>query len=512
MRRQWRVIAAGVALGGLLATGYLNVTPATTTATADVNITVISTDPFSSSRQASSILDDATEIQIARSYPVADAAARSIGEGTTAAEVRQATSVRASDGASVVYVSYTAATAAEATTGADQVALAYLAYRSSQADLKRNAILAGVANARNDLRDQLIAASQRSEEAAAGSAESSQAASDRDLITIELNNLLGQKSNLEQVDTSGGSVLTEAAQNPVVTAPQNLRVIATGLLAGGVLGLIAAFPFNFFDRRMRNGREVGRATQAPVLAEITARLASIPEHGATAELLRAARERMLSAIPGTVRVIAVIDDTSGLQPSDVPVNLALSFAQGGHPVELLLPETTLQLQGFLRSRLGLTESTRKEPAKGAANTAGANRGEPSPMLRSTHTPALSVVFPADSRGGAGPDPQLALSVRDRLAAAQPGTLHFLVLRSTAPRSSLLAAGRLCDAAVVVAAAGHSTVDRVNEIVAESTQFDKLFLGTILVPEKRSIVLTPDPPARFQPVSIDVPIMRASLVE
>jgi hypothetical protein len=259
-----------------------------------------------------------------------------------------------------------------------------------------------------------------------------------------------------------------------------------------------------------------------VLATITARAASIPEQGTTMELLRTARERILSTVPGTIRVITVIDDTAGEQASDIPVNLALVFAQAGQPVELLLPGATTRMQGLLRSHLDLTESTRTEssrtdhnraePHRNGTNRNGANRSEPTVVLRSAQTPALSVFFPAEARNGTNADPQLSRSVEARLATAQPDILHFLVLRSTAPRSSLLAAGRLGDATVVVAAAGHSTVDRISEIMTEADQLDKLFLGTIIVPAKRSIMLTPEPPARFQPVSIDVPIMRPSLVE
>jgi hypothetical protein len=245
------------------------------------------------------------------------------------------------------------------------------------------------------------------------------------------------------------------------------------------------------------------------------------------ELLRTARERILSTVPGTIRVITVIDDTAGVQASDIPVNLALVFAQAGHPVELLLPSATTRMQGLLRSHLDLAESTRAESTRAestrtdqnrsesnrnGANRTGANRSEPTVVLRSTQTPALTVFFPAEARNGTNADPQLSRAVEARLATAQPDILHFLVLRSTAPRSSLLAAGRLGDATVVVAAAGHSTVDRISEIMTEADQLDKMFLGTIIVPVKRSIMLTPDPPARFQPVSIDVPIMRPSLVE
>ena len=471
LRRQWLAIVGGVVLGALAAGTFLVIIPSTATATADVTINIISTEPFNASKQASGLLDGTTETQIATSYSVAKDAAKQIGSGVTAAEVRRNVEIDAVTGASVVHIAFTSPTASGAHIGADAIADAYLAYRTAQAQTKLNAILQGIEARRTELGADLADANSRISSSVPRSAEANQATSDSDLILIELNTLLTQKSVLSQIDTAGGSILTTASQNDIAMNPDTTQTLGAGLLAGGVLGLIAAFAINPRDRRMRNALEVSRATNFPVLADIRSKNASIPESRGTLELLRTARERILTDLPINARVIAIFDDTGGRFPSDIPINLAVVLAQSGLTTHLILARSSDVLSTTLHTNLDLIEPSSDESGV---------------TYRSRISHNLGVSFPAASGRASDLDLELSKFVRDRVDELRTEELHFLVLDRAAPRSSVLAALRLSEAAIMVIGLHHSRVDGVTDIVTESARLGTAFLGTITVPHERSL--------------------------
>lgn len=459
LRRQWLVVLAGIVLGGLVALVIFTVSPPPVKATAIVNISVISTDPFNTTKQASSLLDGTTETQIATSYTVANDAAKKIGPNTTADKVRRHLTVDSVTGASIVHIAYAAPTSAEARTGADAVAESYLEYRTSRAQAKLDSILLGVEARSTVLGEQVTDANSRISEAEAGTLAANQATSDRDLATIELNAVLAQRGALDQVDTSGGEVITEAARNDIAVQSR-LLLLLIGFLAGGLLGVVAAFVVNRFDHRMRNADEVRRSTDGPVLADVQSVEATIPQDEATLELLRAARERIFADLQQDAQVIAVVDDTPAEQLSDVPVNLALVTATGGVPTTLVLPNASTGLKRALRASLDLTAPIPE------------TNGE---VYQSGRVRELTVSFPSGARPAIGP--------------RRSGELHFVVIGRSASQSTALAALRLSDALVLVAVKHRTRADDAEQIIDEASRLAINFLGTIVVPPNRTVHTT-----------------------
>jgi capsular polysaccharide biosynthesis protein len=452
IRRQWRVVLAAIVLGGLAALGFFTVSPTPVKATAVINLSVISTDPFDTSKQASSLLDGTTETQIATSYAVARDAARELGAGTAPDEVRRRLSVDSETGASIVQITYAAPTSEQARAGADAVAESYLAYRTSRAQAKLDSILQGVKERGTVLGTLLTDANSRISEAAAGTLAANQASSDRDLVTIELNALLAQKGALEQVDTTGGEVITEAARNNVVVQPTLFQLLLIGLLAGGMLGVVGAFAANRFDHRMRNANEVRRVTEAPVLADIHSVDASIPHDEATLELLRAARERIFADLPPAAQVIAIVDDTPEELHADIPVSLALVTAAGGVHTTLTLPNASPDLKRVLGVSLELTDALPEQSGE---------------VFRSERVPELTVSFPSRVGPAIGP--------------CRGGEVRFVVIDRSTSQSSALAALRISDAVLLVAVKHRTRADDAEQIVDEASRLAIKFLGTITVP-------------------------------
>src|SRR5690606_10234565 len=126
LRRQWRLIGLITVIGIVAAAAYLAVTPRHAIATTKLTLNVIMTDPFSSQRPASGLLDASTEAAIASSHVVAERAAEILGASVTATEVRDSYTAELSSSAAVVTLTFTAESAQAAILGADTVAKAYL--------------------------------------------------------------------------------------------------------------------------------------------------------------------------------------------------------------------------------------------------------------------------------------------------------------------------------------------------------------------------------------------------
>ncbi|GAB3616265.1 hypothetical protein GCM10027416_08220 [Okibacterium endophyticum] len=459
VRRQWKVIVASTVLGALIAVVSLLLVGQSYTARTDVNINVISTDPFNAQRSASGLLDGTTEAQIASSHVVAATVADELG--LSAAELRSSLEATVIPDATVIRISMTAPSAREARAGADAIAEAYLAYRSEQAEQRLSGILSRIAERLDDLQEQLVDANSRVSAAVPGSSEANQATSDRDLILIELDSLLAQKTTTESIDTSGGSILTSAGENEVATAPSRTIFLATGVLAGLAVGLLLAFAINAFRHRVRDAGDVARATGIRVLAQIPPEDGSVPATGSVLDAIRVARERILSVSEAAGRVFAVIDDTDGHNVSLAAVNLAASFAEAGQPTRLVVPGASAELETRVSSAVAALEHL--EFIAVADSQAAPDAG------RHVMTDELRGLLDAD--GGRSHD-----------------ALTVLVLPKDSDRSSRVAAARLSDALVLIAELDRSEAGRLETEIDDLLEVGGVFLGALVV--HRSAAETP----------------------
>lgn len=466
LRRQWRVVAGAAAVGLLAAATFLAIWPGTATATTELNISVISTEPFNTQKSSSGLLDDASEAQIARSFVVASQAAKSLGEGLSASEIRKGADVETTSGTSLVRVSFTADNEEQAVSGADAVAAAYIDYRSEHAKQRIQATLDNLNGRLEQLRTQLGTANSSIVNAALGSVEETQAESDRQQISLELESLLTQKNTLESVDTGGGVVLTPAGENEIETNPRRATTLATGLLAGGVVGILLAFPVNRMDRRLRSGPEVSRLTGAPVLAVLDERRTTIPEDGDSADQLRVARERLFGSISRNARSLLIIDDSALSEISSAAINFAVVAAQAERLVELIVPGLTHRQLAEISESLLLEEKR----ATGGVRA----------VYISRRFPALSLFVPTDIADTEQSDLLVTRHVRRTIASPTTDTYYMLVLKSGAHYSSLLAGLRLADNSLLIARAHVSRSDSVAAILAEAKELSAPLVGSIVL--------------------------------
>jgi capsular polysaccharide biosynthesis protein len=459
LRRQWRVIVVMTILGAVAALGYLLVVPMTATASTTLNLNVITTEPFSAQRSASNLLDDATETAIARSHIVASRASDQLKGRVSAAEIRSSSTVTTTSGAAVVTVTYEASSATAAIQGADAVASAYLSYRGEQADQRIGVMVTKLTDRINELNTTLETVNRQLASADPSSVDFAQATTQRQQILTELDGLLSERNGLQSVDTTGGTVLTAAEDNEIAYAPGRTITLLTGLAGGFILGIVAAFAWNPFDRRLRTGAEVSRELNRPVFATVDPRDARIPASGATADSLRVARERMLvDAAPGMA--VLVVDVTHGDRVSATALNLAVVTAQAGYGVSLFVPEGGKDLDAVLRPALVLRDETDGESVSSTV-----------PTLRT-----FAATDVGDERQG---DLLLTAQTHAALEDAGDDSLAFLVLSSQAHPASILAGLRLAQAVVIVTRDFRTTASELRWIREEADGIDTPILGAVV---------------------------------
>ena len=294
--RQRRIVAGGAVGGLVVAAVFLLVAPQTVTATTSLNVNVITTEPFNQQRPASGLLDPQTEADIASSHVVAQGASELLGGALSPAEVRDASEVTAPGGASVVKVAFTGGTQDEAVRGADAVAKAYLAFRSGEAERRIDTMLSSMNDQIEGLNDDLLDANEALVSADPDSTAYAQALSQQQQIQSELDSLLSQRNALTNVDTTGGTILTSARDGRLETHPSRRAALGTGLAGGLVAGIVAAFAWNPFDRRLRRPSDVAAAAGAPRLASLAPRGSAPLPDAEVREEMRVVRERLLGAV------------------------------------------------------------------------------------------------------------------------------------------------------------------------------------------------------------------------
>lgn len=470
LRRRWLVVLLCTLVGLALALAYALLAAPRVTATALVKIDVINSDGFESQRSASTLIDIVTEEQLARSSPVFDAAATALarqGYNVTIADVRRNVDVRVLPDATVATVAYTGATTAEATAGADVVGNAYIDYRTDAAVAKVDRIINKLQKSRDALRAQLVRVNGVLGRAGPNTRQASEALSDRQVLNLQLNTLVSQINTMDGVDTSGGSLVTRAEDNPVAVQPHKRLLAQIGAALGLIVGLIAAFVVQALDRRVADPSSVERAGGGPVLASLGSTAASIPVRPEDEDEIRSVREQVLATLHPEHRVLTVVDLSRAAFSGDVAANLALSIAETGRRVALFLPGRDDEFVQRLSHWVGV-EASRSAQISGVVGS----------VLNIPESYAASTPLLLDQ-----PD-----------VAPNPSRDHTLVVVALAPgasRSLLMATARRGNPVVLVAAQGRTDRNDISGVAEALSSMGAPVVGTVLVSAQRRLAFPPE---------------------
>lgn len=469
LRRRWLTVILTTVLGVALASAYLFAVPPTYTATAEVSISVITSDPFNASRAASGLLDMPGEARVAGSHAVAERAADILGEMTPQA-VRKSIEVTGSADSTTLRISATGDRPDTARRIADVVADQYLDFRSSQADERIARTVQAARDRLADERARLLEATQRLAEAKAGSAEAVQAETDRSLLNFEISSTVDQLTAAQSIDTAGGFIINPAAAAPVDRQPSSSLILATGLLAGLATGLLLAFAVDAFDRRIRTSADVLTSGAGPFVVELPGRSDSIPPSHADLDQLLTLREHLLDRPELRDRrgVVAVVDLSGGGGARQVPLALAMVQARGGTDVHLVALAADRSIFHHAMDRLDLVPAAEHE-----------NYG----TYTATAAPGLTVTMveaPADELGEeALPDAVAKLVDQERQER-----LVVLGLPPGSRQASRYRSMRLADVVLLIAAVRRTPRTALAHASTDIRSLGVGLMGTVLVGRRR----------------------------
>jgi capsular polysaccharide biosynthesis protein len=387
LRRRWLIVLAGAVIGLVGALAYVVVTPKSYTATATVNVVATGADQntnVSNSRTGGTVNLD-TEAQLVTSGAVATIAGKMMHSSLTDYQLSKQISVTVPPNSTVLTISCKTSTAASAATCANDFANAYLQHRSASA---KSALTAQA----NDLQSRISALNKSlgklntsirglPKNSPSRANDAQQATTDRQVLNSlshQVSVITGQASNV-----NGGSVITAAAAPGSPSSPKKSLVLPSGLVAGLLLGLIAAFVWDRRDKRLHSAQDVERLLDIPVMLSLPRKafgrqVALASPRSKTGRAFTELAHTVAASLGEGSHVLLVAGSTPGPGVSVVASNLAAAMART-HPEAVLVcadlrdsvaPELFGLTDGRGLSEVAAGRATVGEVARGPAGVPG----------------------------------------------------------------------------------------------------------------------------------------------
>lgn len=364
------LLALGVLLG-LAGGGYLGlVTADRYLATSEVTVRVPTAEPFEGQRLDRVAMG--SERRTAVSDLVASRAARELDLPAEQAErLTDDLQVTNPPNTEVLRFSYTADDPQRAADRVNAFVTAYLDQRQGQADATVARMVDALEVERVHLEEERARWDDELAELTEGSAAHEEAVAARTALSGRLGEVDSEISSLQALDTTGGTVITEADAPAGRAGPGPVLLLGLGGAVGAGLGLLAAWVRLVFDPRVRSAGDVSRALRAPVLGVLPRAGRAGPDQqlaeGRLAEEYRSVAFRLAydETFAQRRRLLVVAARGSIETPLAAAVNLSASFAEMGR--DALLVEADLRtpsLSDQLRHADGVRPGWASIPGRG----------------------------------------------------------------------------------------------------------------------------------------------------
>lgn len=287
-------------------------------------------------------------------------------------------------------------------------------------------------------------------------------------------------TSISLAQQSGASVIDAASVPGVPFQPKPVRTAALAIAFGGIIGLLAAFLVDFFDRSIRSEEDLKKATGLTVLGVIPklknwksaeARIVTIDEPTSPpAEAYRAFRTAVqYSTFERKLKVLQVTSAKPGDGKTTTSVNLAVACARAGSNVlivdcDLRRPRVheffaTENSVGFTTVMVGASHDEIVQKIEGESH--------------------LSVI----SSGPILPDPSelLAGATAERFVASMRDKYDLVILDSppVLAVADPLVLASYADAIILVASSQQSDRRDVERALEQLSQLDVTMLGVVL---------------------------------
>jgi Mrp family chromosome partitioning ATPase len=450
LRRHWWVITLLVVLGGAGAFGVVQRQPKVYESATSVLVTPtgVSSANAAGGRTSGTINLD-TEAQLVLSTDIATAAQKLLKVSTAPGDLAANVTVTVPANTTVLVITYSAGSPKDAQAGSHAFAIAYLQSRqtTAQADLT-NQISTLDAKVR-EYSASLSQLSSRLSTLAKTDPNRADLTSQVATLTGQINTLTSRENDLATTQVTAGKIINDAAPPIRPTRPSVPLFLASGAMAGLLLGVGLALGRERTDKRVRRAVDVSRRADVPVLSALPARARHraddlYPPHGVAGRAFHRLRNEVLASLTDGepvvgAHVVVVTGTSRGVAATLVAANLAAALARSGSETVLVCAQAPDGLAAT--ALLGVATSP------GLSEVLAGKIGVDSAVQRAPRVPFLRVL----TTGGAGSANGLlqSQSLRDALAKLRTGAEYVVVeAPSTAVGADAQSLASQADAAIV----------------------------------------------------------------
>jgi uncharacterized protein involved in exopolysaccharide biosynthesis/Mrp family chromosome partitioning ATPase len=383
-RRHWWValLATGAGLGaGAAVSGAL---PKVYESTTSVLVQAVDQDVNAQGGRTKGAINLDTEAQLVGSGAVAVKAQQLLRSPASPIELARNVSVEVPANTTVLVIRYSASDPKAAQAGSHAFAEAYLRNREETAQSGLDQQIKTLSLKVRQLTASLTTINTRLAGAKPGSSERSNLESLRNNSQNQLNSLTGRLNELTTTTVGAGSIISDARVPDAPTSPNALLNMATGAMAGLLLGLALAFARERLDRRVRTAADVRDRARINVLAVLDERTTPhfddvLQPYGPGGRVFNRLRNEVLASLTTGDQIIVVTGASRGSAATLVAANLAAALARTGSDVVLIgahLPDSVVDaaplarmlgvaampgLSDLLAGRIGLAKATQRTP-------------------------------------------------------------------------------------------------------------------------------------------------------
>ena len=481
LSRHWWVLLVATGAGLGTGIGVTHTLPKVYESATSVLVQAVGQDANAAGGRTNNTINLDTEAQLVGSGAVAVKAAALLRTSVNPIELAKDVSVEVPANTTVLVVRFEADTPAAAQAGSHAFAEAYLRNREETARYGLDAQIKSLTLKLRQLTTNLTIINTKLAVAKPGSSQRGNLESLRSNSQNQLNSLSGKLNELTTTTVGAGSIISDARLPDTPTSPNGMLNMATGTMAGLMLGLVLAFVRERFDRRLRTVADVRDRARIGVLAALDERTTPhfddvLQPYGPGGRIFNRLRNEVLAALDPGDQIIVVTGASRGPASTLVAANLAAALARTGSDVVLIgahLPDSVVEAAPLARM-LGVSAMP------GLSDLLSGRIGLTRALQRTPRIPSLRVITTGGTATAAGL--MQSQRLRDTLdALRRQGGYIVIEAPSTSSSADAQSLASLADAAILAVELRRTRRPAVLDAAEQLERVDTKLLGAVVLP-------------------------------
>ena len=384
LRRHWWILVLVIGLGAGGAVAYTSTQPKVYRSATSVLVSPAGTDTNASGGRTKGDINLDTEAQLVKSTAVANGAKQLLRSPLAADELARGVTVEVPANTTVLVVAYTGDSPQGAQSASHAFAEAYLRNRETSARARLNRDAAALQAKIKQLNTSLTGINSQIARTDGDSPTRPNLESQRRTAQNQLDSNYTKLNELTTATITAGEIISDARLPEEPSSPNPALNLATGVMAGLLLGLALALLRERLDRRIRTVADVRQRGKVQVLAAFDERTSPrfddvLQPYGPGGRIFNRLRNEVLASLGGGDQIIVVTGASRGTASTLVAANLATALARTGSDVVLIgahLPDSMIDanplarmlglratpgLSDLLAGRVGLGEAVQQAP-------------------------------------------------------------------------------------------------------------------------------------------------------